>query len=78
MRKLIKFVVVSALILFVGLPLAFVVFVFSMAALGVAIGIGGAIIGLMLTVLKFALMIALPLLLVWWVATRFLSRERTY
>jgi hypothetical protein len=78
MRKFVKFVAVSALILFVGLPLAFVVFVFGMAALGVAIGIGGAIIGLMLTVLKFALMIILPLLLLWWVATRLFARERTY
>jgi uncharacterized membrane protein (DUF485 family) len=78
MRKFAKFVVVSALILFVGLPLAFVVFVFGMAALGVAIGIGGAILGLVLTILKFALMIILPLLLLWWVATRLFARERTY
>jgi hypothetical protein len=78
MRKFAKFVLVSALILFVGIPLAFVVFVFGMAALGVAIGIGGAILGLVLTILKFALMIIIPLLLLWWVATRLLSRERTY
>lgn len=78
MRKLLKFVLMSALILFVGLPLAFVAFVFLMATLGVVVGIGGAVVGLMLTVLKFALLIALPLLLVWWVATRMFSRERSY
>jgi hypothetical protein len=78
MRKFIKFVAVSALILFVGLPLAIVVFVFGMAALGVAIGIGGAILGLVFTILKIALMIIVPLLLLWWVATRLLARERTY
>lgn len=76
--RVIKFVVVSALILFVGLPLALVAFVLCMAALGVAIGIGSAILGVMLMVLKLALMILIPLLILWWVATRLLSRERTY
>lgn len=78
MRKFLKFVALSALILFVGVPLAFVVFVFGMAALGVAIGIGGAILGLMLSVLKFALIIVVPLVLLWWVATRLFARDRTY
>ncbi len=76
MRKMIKFALVSALILFVGLPLALVAFVFGMAALGVVIGIGGAVLGLMLMVLKGALMIALPIMLLWWVVTR--MRSPTY
>jgi hypothetical protein len=78
MRKLIKVVLVSALILFVGLPLAFVAFVFCMAALGVAIGIGGAIIALVFTVLKFALLIAIPGAILWWLASRFFARERSF
>lgn len=78
MRKLIKFLLVSALVLFVGVPAVLLLFVFGMAALGVAIGIGGAILGLIFTVLKFALFIILPFLLLWWVATRVFCRERTY
>jgi hypothetical protein len=77
MRHLLKLVLVSALILFVGLPAAFLLFVFAMAALGVALGIGAAIVGLMLAALKIALMVALPVLLVWWLARRLL-RERAY
>lgn len=78
MRKFIKFVVVATLVLFVGVPLAFVALGLGLAALGIVVGIGGAVLGLMLTVLKFALLIVLPIALVWWVATRLLSRERTY
>jgi energy-coupling factor transporter transmembrane protein EcfT len=77
MRKLIKFLLVAALILFIGVPLSIVALVFLLGALGVVVGIGGAIIGLVLTVLKFALMIVLPVLLLWWIASRMLSRERT-
>jgi hypothetical protein len=49
-----------------------------MAMFGVAIGIGSAILGLIWTVLKLALMIILPILLLVWVAKRLLSPERTY
>lgn len=78
MRKFLKFVVVSALLLFVGLPLAFLVFVLGMAALGVTLGIAGAIVGLVFSALKIALMIILPIALIWWVAKRLLAPERTY
>jgi hypothetical protein len=78
MRKLIKFVLVSAVVLFVGVPLAFMAFVAAMAMFGVALGIGGAIVGLVLAVLKFALMIVLPIMLVWWLITRMTARQRTY
>jgi hypothetical protein len=78
MRKFLKFIVVSALVLFVGVPLAFLVFVLGMAALGVTLGIAGAIIGLMFAALKIALMVILPIALIWWVAKRLLAPERTY
>jgi hypothetical protein len=78
MRKLLKFLAVSALVLFVGVPLAFVAFVLVMMFFGVAIGIGGAILGLVFTIIKFALMIIIPLALLYWVANRMLSRERVY
>ena len=78
MRKLLKFLLVSALILFIGLPAAFLVFVLGMAALGVAIGIGGAIIGMMFTVLKIALMVILPIVIVVWIAKALLKPQRTY
>ena len=78
MRKFIKFLVVSLLVLCVGLPLAFLVFVLGMAALGVTLGIAGAIVGLALAALKMALMIILPIALIWWVAKRLMAPERTY
>jgi len=78
MRKFIKFIVVSALVLFVGLPLAFLIFVLGMAALGVTLGIAGAIVGLIFSALKIALMIILPVALIWWVAKRLMAPERTY
>lgn len=78
MRKFIKFVLVSALVLFVGVPVAFLIFVLGMAALGVTLGIAGAIVGLMLAALKIALMIILPIALIWWVAKRLMAPERTY
>ena len=78
MRKFLKFLVVAVLVVCVGLPLAFLVFVLGMAALGVTLGIAGAIVGLALAALKMALMIILPIALVWWVAKRLMAPEPTY
>ena len=78
MRKFLKVLLISALVLFIGVPVAFVLFVMVMAMFGVAIGIGSAILGMIFTVLKFALMIFLPIVLLVWVAKRLLAPERTY
>ena len=78
MRKTLKVVFYSALILFVGVPVAFALFVAAMAMFGVVVGIGFGIIGLVLTALKFALMIFPPIALLVWVAKRLLAPERTY
>ena len=78
MRKTLKVLFYSALILFVGLPVAFALFVAAMAMFGVVVGIGFSILGLVLTALKFALMVVLPLALLVWVAKRLLAPERTY
>jgi hypothetical protein len=78
MRKFLKFAVVFGLICFVGLPVAFILFVMGMAAFGVVIGIGAWIVGMMLTVLKLAFIVLLPLMLLWWVAKRVFSAERSY
>lgn len=78
MRKLLKFVLVACLICFVALPAAFLLFVVAMAFLGVAIGIGSAIIALILTVLKVALMVLLPIAVLWWIARKLLAPERSY
>ena len=78
MRKFLKFCLVAALVLFVGVPVAFVLFVMVMAMFGVAIGIGSAVLGLLFTVIKFALMVILPIALIVWVARRLLAPERTY
>ena len=78
MRKTLKVLFYSALLLFVGLPVAFALFVAAMAMFGVVIGIGFSILGFVLTALKFALMVVLPLALLVWVAKRLLAPERTY
>ena len=78
MRKFLKVLLISALVLFIGVPVAFVLFVMVMAMFGVAIGIGSAILGMLFTVVKFALMIFLPIALLVWVAKRLLAPERTY
>ena len=78
MRKTLKVLFYSALILFVGVPVAFALFVAAMAMFGVVIGIGFSILGLVLTALKFALMVVLPIALLVWVAKRLLAPERTY
>lgn len=78
MRKTLKLVLYSALILFVGLPVAFVLFVAAMSIFGVVVGVGFGILGLILSALKFALMIVLPIALLVWVAKRLLTPDRTY
>ena len=78
MRKTLKVLFYSALIVFVGLPVAFALFVAAMAMFGVVVGIGFGILGLVLTVLKYALMVVLPIALLVWVAKRLLAPERTY
>jgi hypothetical protein len=78
MRKLLKVLLISALVLFVGVPVAFVLFVLVMMMFGVAVGIGSAILGLIFTVLKVALMVILPIALLVWVAKRLFAPERTY
>jgi hypothetical protein len=78
MRKFLKFALLSALVVCVGLPVAFALFVAAMALFGVVIGIGSAIVGLILAALKFALMIVLPIAIVWFVVKRLMAPERTY
>jgi hypothetical protein len=78
MRKTLKFIFYSALILFVGLPVAFVLFVAAMSIFGVVVGVGFGILGLILSALKFALMVALPIVLLVWVARRLMAPDRTY
>lgn len=78
MRKTLKLILYSALILFVGLPVAFVLMVAAMSIFGVVVGVGFGLIGLLVTVLKFALMVILPIALLVWVAKRLLAPDRTY
>jgi len=78
MRKTLKLVLYAALILFVGLPAAFVLVVAGMAIFGVVVGVGFGILGLVLTALKFALMVILPIALLVWVAKRLMAPDRTY
>ena len=78
MRKTLKILLYSALILFVGLPLGFALFVIAMSIFGVVVGVGFGILGLILTALKFALMVVLPIALLVWVGRRLLAPDRTY
>ena len=78
MRKLLKVLLISALVLFVGVPVALVLFALVATMFGIAIGIGSAILGLLFTVLKVALMVILPIALLVWVAKRLFAPERSY
>ena len=78
MRQTLKLILYSALILFVGLPVAFVLMVAAMSIFGVVVGVGFGILGLVITALKFALMVILPIALLVWVAKRFMAPDRTY
>ena len=78
MRKTLKIIFYSALILFVGLPAAFVLLVAGMSIFGVVVGVGFGILGLILTALKFALMVVLPIALLVWVAKRLMAPDRIY
>lgn len=78
MRKTLKLIFYTALVLFVGLPVAFVLLVAAMSIFGVVVGVGFGILGLVLAALKFALMVVLPIALLVWVAKRLLAPERTY
>jgi hypothetical protein len=78
MRKTLKIIFYSALILFVGLPLAFALLVLGGAMFGIVVGVGLGILGMIVTVLKFALMIVLPLALLVWVAKRLFAPDRIY
>jgi hypothetical protein len=78
MRQTLKLIFYSALILFVGLPLAFVLMVAAMSIFGVIVGVGFGILGLLITALKFALVVILPIALLVWVAKRFMAPDRTY
>jgi hypothetical protein len=78
MRKTLKIILYSALMLFVGLPVAFVLFVAAMAVFGVVIGVGFSLLALILKVLKVVLLVVLPLALLVWVAKRLMAPERTY
>ncbi len=78
MRKFLKFALLSALIVFVGLPVALALCVAVLAMFGIAIGIGSAILGLIMAAIKIALMIILPIAIIWFVAKKLLEPERTY
>lgn len=78
MRKTLKLILYSALILFVGVPAAFVLMVAAMSIFGVVVGVGFGILGLILTALKFALIVVLPIALLVWVAKRLMAPDRTY
>jgi len=78
MRKTLKILFYSALILFVGLPVAFVLLVAAMSVFGIVIGIGFGILGLVLKLLKIVLIIALPIALLVWLAKRLGAPDRTY
>lgn len=73
MRTL-RFLVLSALFLCVGLPLLFVLFVLGMATFGVVFGLGMAMVGMLLMVVKVTLMVVVPVAIVAWLINR--SRER--
>ncbi|MEO8336122.1 MAG: hypothetical protein ABI664_14180 [bacterium] len=74
--RIVKFLLWSVFIICVGIPALFLLFVFGMAAFGVVFGLGMALVGMMLAVLKIALMVVLPVALLVWLFNRMTSRHR--
>jgi hypothetical protein len=74
--RFVKFLLWSVFILCIGLPAAFVLFVMVMAAFGVVFGLASALVAMMLSVLKIALMVVLPIALLVWIFNRVTARER--
>jgi hypothetical protein len=74
--RIIKTLLWLALVVCVGLPAAFLLFVFGMAAFGVVIGLGMALVGMMVAILKIALMVILPVALLVWIFNRMSDRAR--
>ena len=72
--RAIRIILLSALFIFVGLPCLFVLFVLGMSMFGVVLGIGGAMIGLLMAVVKIALIVILPIALLVWLFRLFFGR----
>ena len=65
-----RFLLLSALFVFVGLPILCVLFVLGLTMFGVVFGLGMAMIGILLAVVKIALMIIVPVAIVVWLFHR--------
>lgn len=76
--RLLKFLLLSALILFVGIPCLFVLFVAGMAMFGVVFGLGLAMVGMLLAVVKVALIIIVSIAIVVWLIRRMTGLGRVY
>jgi len=74
--RIVKFLLWSVFILCVGLPAVFLLFVLGMAAFGIVFGVLTALVGMMIAVLKIALMVILPIALLVWIFNRVTARER--
>jgi hypothetical protein len=74
--RIVKFLLWSVFILCVGLPAVFLLFVLGMAAFGIVFGVLTALVGMMVAVLKIALMVILPIALLVWIFNRVTARER--
>jgi hypothetical protein len=74
--RIVRFLLWSVFILCVGLPAIFLLFVFAMAAFGIVFGVLTALVGMMLGLLKIALMVILPIALLVWIFNRMTARER--
>ncbi len=61
--RAIRFVLLSALFIFVGIPCLFVALILGLSLFGVVLGIG---IGLFVAVIKIALVVILPVALLMW------------
>jgi hypothetical protein len=77
MRTL-RFLLLSALFLFVGVPCLFVLFVAGMAMFGVVFGLGMAMVGMLLAVIKIALMVIVPVAIVMWLIKRAAAPDRVH
>ena len=77
MRAL-RFLILSALFICVGLPLLFVLFVMGMATFGIVFGLGMAAVGMLLGLVKIALMVIVPIAIVAWLFNLMTHRDRAH
>ena len=76
MRTL-RFLLLSALFLFVGIPCLFVLLVLGLSMFGVVFGLGMAAVGILLAVIKISLIVIIPVAVMVWLFRLFFGAAKS-